>query len=342
MSAPAPANASESEPGAALRHRAAAALMLALLALAALSLAVGSQGWEPLGLEGASRALLFEIRLPRTLGVMGLGVLLGLGGALAQGLFRNPLADPYLLGSGAGAALSVTTLAAASAGATAAWQPLEPLLRLGVVGAAFFGALGGAVLTLALARGAQHTHRLLLAGVVVGIVLGALTDLVSTFVPDAWRQRQSLLLGHTNLLGSGAVWALWLTAAVALPTSLALSRVLDALTLGEDTAASLGLALAPLRLLLVGLMALCTAVAVSQAGLILFVALVAPHIVRQAAPSSHRFALAASSATGAVLLLAADILARWLWAPQEIAVGIVTGVLGGLYLLVLLHRRSPT
>ena len=316
----------------------AAAVLCAALVL--LSLQVGSQGWEPVDWHGPQGHLLTEIRLPRTLGVLCLGLLLGLGGALAQGLFRNPLADPYLLGSGAGAALTVTLLAAASAGATSAWQMLSPLLRLGVVGVAFTGALGGALLTLMLARGAQHTHRLLLAGVVVGIVLGAMTDLVSTFVPDAWRQRQSLLLGHTALLGHSAAWLLAGTAAVALPLSMALARVLDALALGDDTAASLGLPVARLRLLLVGVMAACTAVAVSQAGLILFVGLAAPHIVRQSAPLSHRFSLAASAVVGAALLLGADILARWVLAPQELPVGVVTGVLGGLYLLVLLQRRQ--
>lgn len=338
-------------------------LVAAVLLLMALSLAVGSGGWEPLGLVQwvgidaapppavgvatgaiglpAHTGILLEIRLPRTLGVVALGVLLGLGGALAQGLFRNPLADPYLLGSGAGAALAVTLVAAASAGATAAWQPLAPLVRIGVMGAAFVGALGGVALTLLLARGALHTHRLLLGGLVVGVVLGALTDLVSTFVPDAWRQRQSLLLGNTQLLNVAAVWALGATAALGLLLSLALARVLDVLTLGEDAAASLGLSVGPMRLFLVGVMAACTAVAVSQAGLILFVALVAPHLVRQLAPGGHAFTLPASAAMGAVVLLAADIGARWILAPQELPVGVVTGVGGGLYLLVLLHRGAP-
>lgn len=323
----------------------AVALLLLLLAAGALSLMVGSLGWEPLGIgaggQAGESAILLEIRLPRTLGVVALGLLLGLGGALAQGLFRNPLADPYLLGSGSGAALAVTLVAAASAGATASWQPLQPLVRLGVMGAAFIGALGGVALTLLLARGAQHTHRLLLAGLVVGVVLGALTDLVSTFVPDAWRQRQSLLLGNTQLLNVAAAWALWVTALVGIALSMALARVLDVLTLGEEAGASLGLPVAQVRLLLVAVMAACTAVAVSQAGLILFVALVAPHLVRHLTPSGHAFLLPASAGMGAALLLSADIASRWLLAPQELPVGVVTGVSGGLYLLALLHRRVP-
>lgn len=320
-------------------------LMVVVLTLGVVSLMVGSQGWEPLsvGAEGrlAESAILLEIRLPRTMGVVALGLLLGLGGALAQGLFRNPLADPYLLGSGSGAALAVTLVAAASAGATASWQPLQPLVRVGVMGAAFIGALGGVALTLLLARGAQHTHRLLLAGLVVGVVLGALTDLVSTFVPDAWRQRQSLLLGNTQLLNMASTVALWVTALLGLVLSLAMARVLDVLTLGEEAGASLGLPVAQVRLLLVAVMAACTAVAVSQAGLILFVALVAPHLVRHLAPSGHAFLLPTSAGMGAALLLSADIASRWVLAPQELPVGVVTGVSGGLYLLALLHRRVP-
>lgn len=327
------------------RHRIVTfTLALTLPVLALLSLMVGSQGWEPMAEawsgQSAQSAILLDIRLPRTLGVIALGLLLGLGGALAQGLFRNPLADPYLLGSGAGAALAVTLVAAASAGATVQWLPLQPLVRLGVMGAAFLGALGGVALTLLLARGAQHTHRLLLAGLVVGVVLGALTDLVSTFVPDAWRQRQSLLLGNTQLLSGSAAWALWVMAVVGLLVSVALSRVLDALTLGEEASASMGLPVARVRLGLVAVMAACTAVAVSQAGLILFVALVAPHIIRHLAPAGHTFLLPASAGVGAALLLAADIAARWVLAPQELPVGVVTGVLGGLYLLALLNRRA--
>jgi len=320
-------------------------LALMLPVLGVMSLLVGSQGWEPLTQAWAGDAvhtsILLDIRLPRTLGVVALGLLLGLGGALAQGLFRNPLADPYLLGSGSGAALAVTLVAAASAGASVTGWTTQPLLRLGVMGAAFLGALGGVALTLLLSRGAQHTHRLLLAGLVVGVVLGALTDLVSTFVPDAWRQRQSLLLGNTQLINGPAAWSLWATAVAGLALSMALSRVLDALTLGEEAGASLGLPLSRVRLLLVGVMAACTAVAVSQAGLILFVALVGPHIVRHLRPCGHAFLLPASAAMGAVLLLTADIGSRWVLAPQELPVGVVTGVGGGLYLLALLHRRGP-
>ena len=179
--------------------------------------------------------------------------------------------------------------------------------------------------------------RLLLAGVVVGVVLGALSDLITTVSPEALRGKQSFLLGSTGFLGWDAVALLAAGLAALLPMAHRYARALDALTLGEDSAASLGLDLPRTRLLLVGLLALATGLAVSQAGLVAFVGLVAPHLVRRHAPASQGFTLVASAAMGGVLLLAADVLARGLIAPQELPVGVLTAVLGGGYLMRLLR-----
>ncbi|MEG1769358.1 MAG: iron chelate uptake ABC transporter family permease subunit, partial [Comamonas sp.] len=119
-----------------------------------------------------------------------------------------------------------------------------------------------------------------------------------------------------------------------------LSRVLDGLALGEATALSLGLPLAPLRMLLIVVMALATGTAVAQTGLIAFVGLAAPHLVRSLVRAMHGWLLLLSAGMGAVLLLGADLLARWLIAPQELPVGVLTAVLGGTYLLWLMHRRN--
>ena len=134
----------------------------------------------------------------------------------------------------------------------------------------------------------------------------------------------------------------WLAAGLglALPVASRMARLLDALALGEDGARSLGLDLARLRLVLVGLLALATGLAVSQAGLVAFVGLVAPHIVRRSVTAPHRVLLWASAATGGVLLLAADLAARSLTAPQELPVGVLTAVMGGGYLLRLLQRQE--
>lgn len=334
--------------GGADRARVRLALALGALGAAALvlALATGHQGFSIANfwneLHGDQAALIVgEIRAPRALGAAAVGALLGLAGALAQGLFRNPLADPYLLGTAAGAALAVVAVLAGAGAlgalvnlAAAAW-----LERVGLALAGFVGALAGMALTLVLAQGAVHTLRLLLAGVVVAVLLGAVGDLITVFSPEALRGKQAFMLGSTSFLGWSAVAVLAAGLVLLLVALARLARVLDALTLGEETAASLGLALPRLRLAMVALMSLATALAVSQAGLVPFVGLLAPHMVRRFAPGPHAWLLPASAALGAVLLLAADALSRALVAPQELPVGLVTAVLGGGFLFVLLRRR---
>ena len=328
------------------RRRLVIGLVLLTLLLMVAGLAAGSEGWSLQHLldtwRGPDGALIIgEIRAPRTLGAWLTGALLGLAGAVAQGLFRNPLADPYLLGSASGASLGVVLVLAGSAlgGHTISLATADALARFGLVGAAFVGAFGGVLLTLALARGAQQTTRLLLAGVVVGMVLSAANDLITTAAPDALRSKQAFMLGSTGFLGWSSCVALAIGLLLTLPLSWRLARTLDALTLGVDSALSLGLALTRIRLALVAALALATGLAVSQSGLIAFVGLVAPHLVRRFAPARHGFTLVASAAAGGTLLLMADVLARTLIAPLEVPVGVLTALLGGAYLVWLLHRR---
>ena len=348
-------------------------LLLASAVLVPLGTGVGSVGLENLwpalwdhGTDPAGHAardmawqIVWEIRLPRTLGAWCAGALLGLAGAVAQGLFRNPLADPYLLGSASGASLGVATALALMGGAAGMVGSAKGaavamvfsghwLVRLGLTGAAFAGAVLAVLLTLALARGVQHTLRLLLAGVIVGVVLGAFTSLILLLSPDSLQAMQAFLLGSTGFVGwtscllMAGVWLVCVVAAWALCSVVAwmLARALDGLTLGEATAASLGLPLMPMRVGLVAAMALATGTAVAQTGLIAFVGLAAPHLVRSIVRVTHERHIVLSSLMGAVLLLAADILARWLLAPQELPVGVLTAALGGTYLLWLMHRRT--
>jgi iron complex transport system permease protein len=316
----------------------AAWLVLATGVLVFVGTAVGAVGWENLWSQaGTASAILWEIRLPRSLGAWCAGALLGLSGAVAQGLFRNPLADPYLLGSATGAAFGVAVLLVVigvSPAAAAGWGA-----RFGLTGAGFAGAVLAVLVTLGLAKGVQHTLRLLLAGVIVGMVFGAFSALVMFWVPDIMRAMQAFLLGTTGFLGWSSVGLLALLLAVCLVAALAFSRALDALSLGETTARSLGIALGPVRLVLIAVMALATGAAVAQVGLIAFIGLIAPHIVRAAVKPTHRWLLPLAALAGGVLLLAADVLARWLLAPQELPVGVLTAVLGGGYLLWLMHRR---
>ncbi|MBS0315966.1 MAG: iron ABC transporter permease [Proteobacteria bacterium] len=324
---------------------AAALVLLSLLTLLA-GASIGSTGvTDPLRAANDPVAwqIVSEIRLPRTIGAWLCGALLGLAGAVAQGLFRNPLADPFLLGSASGAVLAVALLLAAGSAFGAAPPATSPwLAQFGITGAAFVGALGGVLLTLVLARGVQHTLRLLLAGVVVGYVLGAVKDLIGLAAPDILRGMLAFSLGNTGLIG----WrGCAIQAAALLPLLLlawALARVLDALALGEPTAQSLGLPLGPMRAALVGVVALATGTAVAQAGLIGFVGLVSPHLVRALARLAHGPLLWLSALMGGLLLAAADVAARWVVAPQELPVGVLTAVFGGGYLLWLMYRKSGT
>ena len=317
-----------------------AALTLLSCGLLILGTTVGSTGFESIAnMQRDPQAMLivWEIRLPRTLGAWLAGALLGLSGAVAQGLFRNPLADPYLLGSASGASLGVA-LAMALFGVS----PLATqwALRLGLTGAAFLGAVAAVLLTLLLAKGVQHTLRLLLAGVVVGVVLGAFTSLVLLFSPELLQVMQSFMLGTTALVGWTACAVMATSFGACLLAAWLLSQVLDGLALGEATAQSLGLQLPQMQAALVAVLALATGTTVAQTGLIAFVGLAAPHLVRSVVKTTHGPLVVLSSLMGAVLLLVADVLARWLISPQELPVGVLTAVLGGSYLLWLMHRRS--
>jgi iron complex transport system permease protein len=211
-------------------------------------------------------------------------------------------------------------------------------LRLGLTGAAFAGAVMAVVLTLLLSRGVAHTLRLLLSGVVVGVVLGAGTQLVLLLSPNSLQAMQSFMLGSTSFVGwTSALLMLGVWVICSLIAGL-LSRVLDGLILGHATALSLGLPVTPVRWVLVAVLALASATAVAQTGLIAFVGLAAPHWVRSWTRPKQASLMLLSSLAGGVMLLAADILARGLMAPQELPVGLLTAVVGGGYLLWLMQR----
>lgn len=314
-------------------------LSLKLLALFAVSLILialgcffGSTGvnWN---FTEVDPIILYEIRLPRSIGAYLAGALLGLAGAIAQGLFRNPLADPYLLGSASGALLGVGIILCLS---YAGEHSLATLI--GMNGGAFAGALLGVLAALLLAGGYKSSLRLLLSGVVIGVIFSAANALLTFVRPDLYQSLQSFMLGNTSLINWSATVLMALALFLCMPITLLLSPVLSALSLGENTARTLGLPLDLLRLLLIGVLALATGFAVAQTGLIAFVGLAAPHLVRHLSGGRQRTQLLLSTISGGILLLGSDLLAKSIFAPLEIPVGIVTAVLGGGYLLFLLRR----
>lgn len=280
--------------------------------------------------------VMWNIRLPRALGAWFAGALLGLGGSIAQGLFRNPLADPYLLGSASGAALGVSIglIASASSLGSLAWAG-----EMGVTGTAFIGAVSAVALTLALSRGVLQTTSLLLGGIVVAFLLSAVTSLLLLSSPETWRAMQVFLLGSTSLLSWQSTGLLSITLVICIVPAVLLARGLEALSLGEETAASLGVSLPALRIALLAILSLATASTVAQVGVIGFVGLIAPHLVRESLHVTQRQMLLAAPLCGGVLLQAADLLSRWAIRPAELPVGIVTACLGGSYLVMLLRRR---
>ena len=309
------------------------------LATVVLGTLAGSQGWQtawPWGDELAGQ-IVWDIRLPRSLGAWLGGALLGLAGAVGQGLFRNPLADPYLLGSASGASLGVAVFLSLWGGSAWTWVWWT---GLGLTGAAFVGAVLAVVLTLLLSRGVQQSLRLLLAGVVVGVVLGAVTSLLSMFQPRVLQALQGFMLGSTAFVGWQACLSMALVLWLCLLLSWGFARVLDALSLGEATAQSLGVPLRGSRWVLVGVISLATGAAVAQIGLVGFVGLAAPHLVRSLVRTTHAKGVLLSAVMGGTLLSIADVLARVLFAPQELPVGLFTAVLGGAYLMWRVYR-SP-
>lgn len=324
----------------------AALLLAATLGLMLLALCVGADGlqlprqaWSE---DGLLRHIVLNIRAPRILGAWLVGALLGLAGGIAQGLFRNPLAEPYLLGSASGASLFVALFMLLAAWLTHSnsYMDLSWLLRLGMTGAAFLGAGLSVLLTMVLAGGAGRNLQLLLAGVVVGVVMGAATALIMLMNPNIMPNMQSFMWGNTAFIGwpSTALLSAAFVPGIVLATLGA--RGLNALALGELTATSLGLPLARFRLIYIALIAIATGAAVAQAGLIAFIGLAAPHIARGQISGNYRLLLPFAAAYGGLLLLLADVMARILILPEELPVGIITALVGGAYLLVLMHRRN--
>ncbi|HVL27960.1 MAG TPA: iron ABC transporter permease, partial [Acidimicrobiales bacterium] len=325
-----------------------AGLPFALAAAATLSLGMGAVAVRPAqvvailaahaGIDvgvpytDAQAAVLWAIRLPRVLLAVLVGAALAASGAALQGVFRNPLADPGIIGVSSGAA--VGAVAVIVGGVVAFGSASVPV-------AAFAGALVAALSVYALARQGGRTEvvTLVLCGVAVNAIAGAAIGSATFLADDA--QLRSLVFWSLGSLG-GATWkSLGAAAPFLVAGTLALTRFgrpLNLLALGEREARHLGLRTERARLSVITLAALTTGAAVAVSGIVGFVGLVVPHLVRLVTGPDHRVVLVASAVGGALALVLADLAARTLAVPAELPLGVVSGAAGGPFFLWLLHR----
>ena len=275
-------------------------------------------------------AILWQIRAPRVaLGLL-VGAMLASAGAAYQGVFRNPLADPYLLGAAAGAGLGATLVIAYSHGAAS--RDLRPL-------AAFVGAMVGVGAAYLLGRSVagRTTATLILAGVTVASFLTAVQTFVQQQNTDTVQEVYAWILGQLETSG-------WREVALALPymvvswaVLLLHRRLLDVLAVGDEEASSVGVDVSRVRLVVLAAATLGTAAAVAFSGLIAFVGIIIPHAIRLVVGTSYRIVLPLSLCFGAAFLVLADVLARTVAAPAELPIGVVTAFFGAPFFALVLR-----
>ncbi len=321
-------------------------LLVVLVVVGLASLAIGPvrlSGPEVIGglfegrSGGPSRAstIIWELRLPRVLLAVMVGSSLGAAGAAYQGLFRNPLADPFVIGASSGSALGATLVIVGGGTAGALGFGAVPL-------GGFVGAVAAAGLVYASTAwwGRMPLVGLLLAGSAVSSCLGALVWLLMVLHDEDLAKIVGWLMGSLAARGWPAVVAGWPYVVAGVAGLGLLSRPLDALSLGEEPAMALGLPIRRMTGAIVAAASLATAAAVAMAGVIGFVGLIAPHMARGFVGSRHRYLIPSSGLGGAILLLLADDLARTVAAPIELPVGVLTAMLGGPFFLLILGTRA--
>ena len=345
------------------RERIAASINLILLGLS-LATAVVSVGMgavaidarlipgivlERLGLDvggthsAIQAAVLLDVRLPRVIVAVLVGVAMAGAGAAMQALFRNPLADPGIVGVSSGAALGAVAWIVL-AGSFAPFGVLAAALgHHAQAAAAFVGGLVASLVIYRLARSAiadGQTFMLLLAGIAFSALAGAATGLL-TYIADDQQLRSITFWSMGSLGGVGweEIGVLLFFLVPALAALITLWRALDALLLGETVAGHLGFDMAWVRPLLVVCVAVLVGASVAMTGMIGFVGLMAPHIGRLLVGPGHRALLPAAAVLGALLLLLADMVARTVAAPAEVPIGLITALIGGPFFLMLLYRR---
>lgn len=285
------------------------------------------------GLSPVQYAVLMDLRLPRVLAAVTVGGLLAMAGAGYQGVFRNPLADPYLLGAASGAGLGATLVIVYADGDSVGGIPVVPL-------ASFVGAMGGVLLAYGLGTSAGRsdgTANLVLAGVAVAQFLAAAQTYVQSANTDELRRIYSWIFGRLSGIGWADLRMILPYALVSTAVLLVHGRLLDVMSVGDEEAAGLGVRAGRVRLVVLLAASLATASAVAVSGLIGFVGIVVPHIVRRFVGGSYRRVLPMSLLCGAAFLVLTDLLARTLTAPGELPIGVVTAFVGAPFFVFVLR-----
>lgn len=289
------------------------------------------------GVTDAQWNIVWQIRAPRVALAALVGAMLSLAGASYQGVFRNPLVDPYLLGVAAGAGLGATIAFTVNREATATW-PINPVPIAAFVGGVIAVAL---TYTVGTAFGRSRSATTL---VLAGVAVTSLATAVQTFVlqrnNDVVRQVYSWILGRLTSATWGDVRLVLPYIAVSAVTLLLYRRVIDVLRVGDDEARALGVNVNQVRIVVVLAATLGTSAAVAVSGLIGFVGIIVPHAVRLLMGSSNRIVLPLSMFAGAAFLITADIPSRILMSPSEIPIGVVTAFFGAPFFLFLLRMRE--
>ena len=281
--------------------------------------------------ESSDAVIVTELRLPRIALGAAVGFALATAGTVMQGFFRNPMADPSIIG--------VSTGAAVGAVAAIVFRPAIPLvpnLQAMAFGVALLA--GFAVYLIAREGGRTPVATLLLAGVAVQTFLGAVVSYTLLFAGDSLERAVYWLMGHLHAANWGKVGAVWPVAVLGFAVTFAYARDLNVLLVGEDDAQTLGVEVERTKQILLVVAAVLTAAAVAVAGVIGFVGLVVPHVMRLLVGPDHRVLLPTSALAGAGFLVATDTLARA--GPAEVPVGIVTAALGAPFFLYLLRSRE--
>jgi iron complex transport system permease protein len=289
-------------------------------------------------MSDTDKVIIWDVRLPRILAGLAVGAGLAVCGVILQAILRNPLADPYTLGISGGAALGVSVALII--------KPVSHIVarsgELGLPLAAFAGAVAAVLLVFLIAAKQRFSvHGLILSGVILGFVFsGAVFLIFAVAKPTEIQSAMFWLMGNLYLTGYGLLAIIGPFIVIGIIAAVIFARELDIMTLGDEKATHLGVSPAVTRKALFLLTSLITGACVAVSGIIGFVGLMIPHLMRLGVGPQHRLLVIASALGGAIFLVIADTVARTIIAPNELPVGVITGIIGGVFFITLLMKRT--